>query len=456
MPRRTAVRRASATALVLSSAALGLTAQAGAAHAAPVTCAPGVWKAEFFPGTGFRGTPRKTACDKDIAENYGTGAPAGLPRDNFGVRWTTTRDFGSGGPFTLSAEAADGIRVYVDNVLRIDLWKDVAKTQKKGVRVTVPKGKHTLRVNYAAFTGPANVKFSYAPVTGKADDKVKPLAPTGLKAAYDATSSRTTLAWARNNELDLAGYQVHRRAGSGPWTVVSGRKPLTGTSFTDRPAKDGSDYSYAVTAVDQAGNVSGRSAGARIVTPAPAPPAAPTGLKVSGDYLEAGLAWAKNKETDLEGYKVWRRDPRHDWRLVLTTHGTSATDVPPADGTVYEYAVSAVGGRGKESPRSASVSFTSVDSRLPQAPTDLAAYDVPRGAALYWRTRDDATRFRIYVRDEGRPDFTYLGSVQGTDLKYVDWTIRPGVTRSYYITAVNDQGVESGPSNVVRSGEEPL
>ncbi|WP_372408551.1 fibronectin type III domain-containing protein [Streptomyces luteireticuli] len=457
MIRRIAVRRAPAAALVLTSAALGIAVPAGAAQAAPVTCAPGVWKAEFFPNTTFRGTPKKTACDNAIAENYGTGAPAGLPRDNFGVRWTTTRDFGSGGPFALTAEAADGIRVYVDNVLRIDLWKDVAKTRKKTVKVTVPKGKHTLRVNYAAFTGPANVKFTYTPLTGKADDKVKPLAPARPKAMYDTASGKTTLTWAKNNELDLAGYQVHRRAASGPWTVVSGKKPLTGTSFTDRPKADGTTYAYAVTALDKAGNISARSAEAKVTTPVPVPavPAAPTGLTVSGDYLEAGLTWAKNGEADLEGYRLWRRDPQHDWRLVLTTHGTSATDVPPADGTTYEYAVSAVGVRGQESPRSAPVSFTSVDSRLPQAPLDLAVFDVPRGAALYWRTRDDATHFRIYVRDEGRPDFTYLGSVKGKDLKFVDWTLRPGVTRSYCITAVNDQGVESGRSNVVRSGEEP-
>ncbi|MBH1934629.1 cellulose 1,4-beta-cellobiosidase [Streptomyces sp. AV19] len=461
MLRRTAVRRASATALVLTSAALGLTVPAGAAQAAPVTCAPGVWKAEFFPNTTFRGTPRKTACDNAIAENYGTGAPAGLPRDNFGVRWTTTRDFGSGGPFTLTAEAADGIRVYLDNVLKIDLWKDVPKTRKKAVRLTVPKGKHTLRVNYAAFTGPANVKFTYAPVTSKADDKVKPLAPARPKASYDAKSGRATLGWGRNNELDLAGYQVHRRVlpasgKAGAWAVVSGKKPLTGTSFTDRPKSDGSSYAYAVTALDKAGNASARSAEARIGTAAPAP-AAPAGLAVSGDYLEARLTWAKSKETGLAGYRVWRRDPRHDWQPVLTTRETSATDTPVADGTAYEYAVTALGAGGKESGRSASVAFASVDRSLPQAPLDLAAFDTPPvGVALYWRIRDDATHFRVYGRDEdGGADFTCLGSVQGEDLKFLDRTIRPGRIRSYYVTAVNDQGVESGRSKVVRNGDEP-
>ena len=54
-----------------------------------------------------------------------------LPRDNFGVRWSMSRDFGSGGPFALSAAAQDGIRVYLDGVRKIDLWSNVSATRGK-------------------------------------------------------------------------------------------------------------------------------------------------------------------------------------------------------------------------------------------------------------------------------------------------------------------------------------
>ncbi|MBZ4317968.1 PA14 domain-containing protein [Streptomyces huiliensis] len=462
MLRRTA-RRTSVTALALSSVALGLTVPAATAHAAPATtCAPGVWKAEFFPNTTFRGAPKKTTCDDAIAENYGTGAPAGtgLPRDGFGVRWTTTRDFGSGGPFTFTAEAADGIRVYLDDKIKVDLWKDVPKTQKKAVRVAVPKGKHTLRVNYAAFTGPANVKFTYTPVTGKTDDKVKPLAPAGLKAAFDAPSGKATLRWARNNELDLAGYTVHRRVlpahgKPGAWTVASGKKPLTATSFTDRPKANGDGYAYAVTAVDKTGNDSGRSAEARITTPPPAPttPTAPARLKVSADGLQAKLTWAKNTEPDLDGYKVWRRHDGADWTLVATTRENAAADAPWSDGTAYEYAVSAFTTHGKESPRSAPVSFRSAHHR-PQPPTGLKAADVRgTGILLSWQSPDrTATSFHVYARDlRDGPDagFRLIGSVKGTS--FLDQKIRTVTTRFYYVRAVNAENRESLPSGTVRA-----
>ncbi|WP_264936500.1 PA14 domain-containing protein, partial [Streptomyces sp. A012304] len=80
---------------------------------------------------------------------------------NFGVRWTVTRDFGSGGPFSFTASAQDGVRVHVDGVRKIDLWRNVSSTVTKTVNVTIPSGKHTLRIDYVNWTGTANVKFTY-------------------------------------------------------------------------------------------------------------------------------------------------------------------------------------------------------------------------------------------------------------------------------------------------------
>ncbi|RSO03099.1 hypothetical protein DMH26_12655, partial [Streptomyces sp. WAC 05379] len=94
---------ATATALVLATAGGLLTTLATPASAA-VTCNSPVFKRQFFANTAFSGTPKRTDCDTAIDQNWGTNAPAtGLPKDNFGVRWTLTRDFGSGGPFALSA-----------------------------------------------------------------------------------------------------------------------------------------------------------------------------------------------------------------------------------------------------------------------------------------------------------------------------------------------------------------
>ncbi|SNS05907.1 PA14 domain-containing protein, partial [Actinacidiphila glaucinigra] len=160
------IRAAQAAAMTVTVGATCLALPAGAAHAA-TTCSTGVWVASYYANTTFKGTPKKTTCDTSINENYGTGDPTGvtLPKDNFGVRWNLTRDFGSGGPFTFTAATRDGIRVYLDGTRKIDLWKDVTTTRTKTLNLTIPKGKHTLRVDYAAFKGSANVKFTYTPRT---------------------------------------------------------------------------------------------------------------------------------------------------------------------------------------------------------------------------------------------------------------------------------------------------
>ncbi|GGT84154.1 hypothetical protein GCM10010272_30800 [Streptomyces lateritius] len=113
---------------------------------------------------------------------------------------------------------------------RIDLWKNISTTQKKTVNLTLPAGRHTITVYYAAWTGAANVAFAYAPVTSATADKVRPLVPTGATVAYDRALNRVTLKWAANKEMDLAGYVSTggcppppgpRSAAPPPWSPAS-------------------------------------------------------------------------------------------------------------------------------------------------------------------------------------------------------------------------------------------
>ncbi|MET9846086.1 PA14 domain-containing protein [Streptomyces ossamyceticus] len=158
-----------------------LTAQAA------VTCAPSVFKRQMFANTSFSGTPLTTDCDSAIDQDWGTDAPApGLPDDRFGVRWSVTRDFGSGGPFILTASGRDGdARVYVDGRLWIDLRGSLhgdvpaqvsaygptpesaygPTPVSKSVDVAVPPGRHTLRVDYVNRSGAAEVAFTAVPLS---------------------------------------------------------------------------------------------------------------------------------------------------------------------------------------------------------------------------------------------------------------------------------------------------
>lgn len=101
------------------------------------------------------------------------------------MRWTVTRDFGSGGSFSIPVATRDGLRVYLDDTRKVDFWKNVSTTQTKTVNITIPPGAHALRFDFANWTGAANVKADYLPRTSATSTRSSPSCPP-------ARPSRTT------------------------------------------------------------------------------------------------------------------------------------------------------------------------------------------------------------------------------------------------------------------------
>ncbi len=109
------------------------------------------------------------------------------------------------------------------------------------------------------------------PVRVEAKDVFPPVAPKGLAAvgvaASDGTAPAVDLDWEPNTETDLAGYIVYRREGDGDWERVSPTVLLVGPGYHDAHVVAGHTYEYAVTAVDQNGHESLRSATAKETVP---------------------------------------------------------------------------------------------------------------------------------------------------------------------------------------------
>lgn len=87
-------------------------------------------------------------------------------------------------------------------------------------------------------------------------DRFAPATPSGLTAS--AGVSAIQLNWDPNNEADLQGYRVYRSVGAADYTPVGGILPTP--NYTDRAVTAGTVYRYAVTAIDQNGNESARTA----------------------------------------------------------------------------------------------------------------------------------------------------------------------------------------------------
>ncbi|WP_329038867.1 PA14 domain-containing protein [Streptomyces sp. NBC_00178] len=398
-------RRTTATALVLATAGGVLYATAAPASAV-VSCASPTFTRQFFANTTFAGTPKKTDCDSAIDQNWGTGAPvSGVPSNNFGVRWSVARDFGSGGPFSFTASAQDGVRVYVDNVRKVDLWKNVSATVRKTVNVTVPSGRHTLRVDFVNWTGTANVKFGYAPRTSADVDRVKPLTPTGMTVSRDTATGAGRLTWSKNKEMDLAGYRVYRRLKGASY----GSKQLataTGISYTDSTLpKTGAVYYYEVRAVDKAGNASGGTADLPVTTVDRTPPAAPflemDGCPSDQPYAAPELITTAANAADIVLYEMQRLDvAQNRWNTVYSgAKGAICDTGQPADGSKVTYRGRARDAAGNWSAYSAATTFTTSDRTPPPAVGDVRVEYRSGVPHLVWAPVTGAASYEVVQYD---------------------------------------------------------
>lgn len=125
---------------------------------------PDAWLAELFTNPGLTGDPIATRVDPVIDFEWGPGAPqAGMPIDNFSVRWTREADL-TAGTYRFQTVTDDGVRVYVDGNLVIDDWEDQS-TAVNQVDVDLAAGTHTLVMEYYEAFGDATAKLIWGQVT---------------------------------------------------------------------------------------------------------------------------------------------------------------------------------------------------------------------------------------------------------------------------------------------------
>jgi hypothetical protein len=112
-----------------------------------------------------------------------------------------------------------------------------------------------------------------APVRVEALDIFPPEVPTGLAAVATAGENGAApaidLSWLPVAETDLAGYAVYRREDEAAWQRISPAGPLVPPVFHDTRVVAGHTYHYAVSAIDQGGHESARSAETEETVPNP-------------------------------------------------------------------------------------------------------------------------------------------------------------------------------------------
>ncbi len=102
-------------------------------------------------------------------------------------------------------------------------------------------------------------------------DTFPPAVPQGLAAVSAPEDNTIDLSWQPDSEEDLRGYIVYRATAGETlvWQRISGVQPLPSPTYRDASIAPGVAYLYAVSAIDQTGHESERSAPAQESAPNP-------------------------------------------------------------------------------------------------------------------------------------------------------------------------------------------
>ena len=156
-----------------------------------------------------------------------------------------------------------------------------------------------------------------------------------------------------------AGYNVYRSDGGNPASRLNSAL-LNKGEFRDKDFSFGRAYRYFVRAVLESTPPveSDDSEGAEVTAKDVFPPAPPSGLTAIGGAGFIALSWEAGRESDLVGYRVWRRAAGEgDFSLVadLPETDSSFSDSRVEKSRRYEYAITALDSTGNESRKSAVV-----------------------------------------------------------------------------------------------------
>lgn len=118
--------------------------------------------ADYFSGTTLT-TKVLTRTDANVDFQWGTAAPAaGVPADNFSVRWTGQVSARYSGTMTFFTSSDDGVRLWVNGQQLINNWTNHGTTENSGSISLVAGQKYDLKLEYYEATGGATARLLWS------------------------------------------------------------------------------------------------------------------------------------------------------------------------------------------------------------------------------------------------------------------------------------------------------
>lgn len=274
-----------------------------------------------------------------------------------------------------------------------------------------------------------------------------PPVPVNINA-IGAQPRMVTLRWklAGTPEDEIQSVIIYRMMDEKGVTLEKiGEVPASQNQFVDDqpPLHDRTTYYYRLAVRNSGGAISQQTVVVSATTKAP--PESPANLAgTSGEVKNTYLTWNRNPEADIREYQVFLKGPDDaDFKLVKTLSENRHREYDLKDGSAYTCKIKAIDKHGLVSKFSDQIVITT--KPLPARVTGLNAVDtVSRVIAWKPNQEKDVHNYNIYKKG-------FLGlqqkaaTVQGTR-----WQVDEAKGNvELYVTAIDDSGLESEPSDPV-------
>lgn len=189
---------------------------------APVSDGTGGWQATFFNNTSLSGPPAYSRSYESVTFNWGAGSPAPgtLSADHFSARFERTVNLPAG-TYRFTVTADDGVRLWVNDHLLVDAWKDQSGTTYTG-DLYLSGGAVPIRMEYYERTGAAVARLSWTRTDGGTpqpspgevivDDRDAGFVTGGRAASWrsEPEGYDGRLLWTKNNDRARSNYNWGR------------------------------------------------------------------------------------------------------------------------------------------------------------------------------------------------------------------------------------------------------
>jgi len=254
-----------------------------------------------------------------------------------------------------------------------------------------------------------------------------PEAPEDLRA-YSRQPRAVPLSWQASDDPNVVGYRVERSpTASGPFELLKELDGRHQTIYVDQGLGDLRVFYYRVIAVNAAGGLGVATAQpVRAVTkPEPLPP---IGLHTIDQSLGANtLAWDRNVEEDIVGYRLYRTLEGEDSPTVIASLASdeiTAADDSVAAGQRVSYTLVAIDRDGLESGPANPIEVESEHY-------GLSATVRRDGVHLEWRDRSDENFRGGHIFRTALLQNKNLGFSLGNS--FVDADVKAGTTYRYTV-----------------------